>query len=224
MGLSSSSSTTKTKPIYAPQIEAAGNAVSNTFNQTQPQTLDIANQYAAVTPGLLDQFTKGNPAINAEQNYITSTLGSDPAHNPQLDAILNQTNNDVANTTNAKLGLRGLTGGTVQQDILSRNLAQNDANIRYQDYNNQQQLRAQAAGLAPGAAAGQVVGIMPALATGEAATSLPLDAAVKYAAATGGLLGPYTNQKTTTSGGFGNILGGILGAGLGGWASGGFKV
>lgn len=58
----------------------------------------------------------------------------------------------------------------------------------------------------------------------QAAAGMPLGAATQYAGATSSILGPYTSQKSTTSGGVGQLLGGVAGAALGGWASGGFKL
>lgn len=205
--------------MYAPQIEGAGNTLTGAYNTNAPKIQGYADQIGGLIPDMLAKYQAGNPAVGAAQDYITTTLGSDPAQNPYLEALIDQTNNDVANTTNAKLGVRGLTGGTVQNDILSRNLAENETGLRYTDFNNQQQRQAQAAGLAPGVAAADTIQIAPLLAAAQTASGLPLDAATQYAAGTGGLLGQYTNQTQKKSGG---LLGSLIGAGLSGWASGGF--
>lgn len=199
MGLSSSKTTTSSAPVFKPELTAASGAVTDVYHQNQGAAQANADQINSLVPDLLDKYRAGNPAVNAQQSYITNMLSGDPGHNPQLDAMLAQSNDNVANTTNAHLGTRGLTGGTVQNDILSRNLAQNDTAMRYQDYNTQQQLRAQAAGMAPGNAAAQVIGISPLLAAAQAGSSIPMDQATKYAASIGGLLGQYQNTTTKTS-------------------------
>lgn len=205
MGLSSS--TTKVKPIYESQITGAADTLKNAYNTAAPNIADVSSQVTGLMPGLLQRYTQGDPSLNAAQGYITSTLGHDPAQNPFLDQIVSQTNNNVANTTNAKLGARGLTGGTVMQDILSRNLAQNESGLRYADYNNGKQLQAQAAGMAPGVAAGQTGLLAPYFDAANAVT-MPLTAAAGYAAGTGGLLGQYTNTKQSNPWG-GMLLGGL---------------
>jgi len=214
MGLSGSSSTTTNKPIYGQQLTDAAGRVTSAYDTNLPNIQQGSRQLFDLMPGILQKYKNGSPAINAGNRYIADMLSSDPANNPALAGMISQTNNDVANTTNAKLGTRGLTGGTVMQDMLSRNLAQNETALRYQDYTNQQQLRAQAAGMAPAMSAADTIQIAPLLQTYQAASGVPIDAATQQAAAINGLLGQYqtTTQKTSNPGGFfGSLLGGLGG-------------
>jgi hypothetical protein len=60
---------------------------------------------------------------------------------------------------------------------------------------------------------------------GQQGAMLPLQAGALNAASIGGLLGQYQDVRgtQTQNGGLGGMLGGILGAGLSGWAGGGFR-
>lgn len=77
--------------------------------------------------------------------YFSSVMNGTDGSNTSLADMIAMTNNSVANTTNAKLGTRGLTGGTVQANVVARALADNETGLRYQDYTTQQARRDQAA-------------------------------------------------------------------------------
>ena len=194
MGFSSSSS--KTTPVYGKELSGAAGTLTNTYNQQAPKLAAVTDQITGLTPSLIDRAQHGTPELNAAGNYITTMLGSDPAHNPQLEAMIAQTNSDVGNGVNAKMGVRGLTGGTVHEGVLAKMLAQNETGLRYNDYGQQQQLRAQAAGMAPGVSAAQTGLYAPVFDTASAA-AMPMQAANAYGAGIGGLLGQYTNTKTS---------------------------
>lgn len=220
MGLSSSKKTQKTTPIYDQQITGAANTLSNVYNQNSAGVQQISDQLGGLIPSMLDKYRNGDSAVNAARGFLTNTLESQPDSNPYLDQIVAQTGQNVADKTRTAMGTRGLTGGTAMQDILSRNLAENESGLRYNDYAQAMARKMQAAGMAPGIAAGDAIQIAPLLSVADAASSMPMNAAMKYAAGTGGLLGQYTNTEQKQSGG---LLGGLLGSVLGGWASGGFK-
>lgn len=218
--MGSSKKTQTTKPIYEQQITGAANTLSNVYNQNAAGVQQVSDQLGGLIPSMLDKYRQGDSAVNAARGFLTNTLESQPDSNPYLDQIVAQTGRNVADKTRTAMGTRGLTGGTVMQDIVSRNLAENESGLRYNDYAQAMQRKMQAAGMAPSIAAGDAIQIAPLLSVADAATSMPLDAATKYAVGTGGLLGQYTNTTQKSSGG---LLGGLLGSVLGGWATGGFK-
>lgn len=226
MGSKTTKTTQTNRPIYASNIEGAANTLQNTYSQQAPKIGAISDQFLGASGDLLGRAMAGNPAVNSARDYIASTLGRNPGSNPELENIISRTNADTVNNVNAGLGTRGLAGGSVAARMLADRLAANESGLRYQDYNNQQQLRAQAAGMAPSIAAGEFLGYAPALSVAQFGSSAPLDASLKNAAGVGGLLGAYQNTTGTAkqSGGFGDLLGGLLGAGLSGWATGGFKI
>lgn len=117
--------------------------------------------------------------------------------NPYLQQMIDQSGQDTGRAVSASMGVRGLTGGSVHEQILAHELGKQSMDMRYNDYNNQQQLKAQAAGMAPGVAAGDAVQLQGLIGAAGAASGLPMDAASRYAGATGGLLGQYTTTKTS---------------------------
>lgn len=208
--MGSSKKKTKTTPIYDRQITGAANTLSNVYGQQAPKINEYANALGDVGMDLLSKYQAGNPMIDAAEGYITSTLGADSAANPYLDDMIAQTNDSVRNQVQAARGTRGTTGGSAYNDLIARALAQNETGLRYTDFNNMEARKAQAAGLAPGVAAGDFLTLAPALSSIGAASQLPMDSALRYAAGTGGLLGGYTNTEQKQSPG----LMGILGTGL----------
>lgn len=210
MGISGSKTKTKTTPVYSKQLEGAAGTLGNVYGQQAPKISGYADALGSTGMDLLDKYKAGNPMMDAAENYVTSTLTADSAQNPFLDDMVGITNDNVRNQLQAKMGTRGTTGGSAYYDMIGRALAQNETGLRYTDYNNAEQRKAQAAGLAPGVAAGDFISLAPALSSLGAASQLPMDAALRYAAGTGGLLGQYTNTTQKSSPG----LLGILGTGL----------
>ena len=218
MGISGSKQKTETKqavrPVYEGQIKGAANTLDAAYAQQAPRTQALADQIGGLIPSMIDRYNQGDPAVNAARNYVTTTLGGDPASNPYLDDMIAMTGENTRRQTLAGLGTRGLNGGSVAADIVSQNLAESELGARYRDYESGMARRAQAAGMAPGIAAGDLMTISPALAATDMAANLPMNQALKYAAGTGGLLGQYVNsegnQTTSQSPG----LMGIIGTGL----------
>lgn len=217
-----SSSKRSTKPIYSSQITGAADTINNAYRTNQPAIQNIADQVQGLVPDLIAKYKAGNPAVTAAEGYVGDVLGGKylDAGNPYLQGMIDQTDNSVQDRVNAIFSRAGQTGSSRQVGELGARLAEAENSLRYGDYNSERARMGEAAGLAPGLAAGEAVSIMPALSAAQAGTSIPLDAAGKTASTIGALLGPYT--KTKQSPGLGAILGGIAGAGLSGWASGGF--
>lgn len=218
-----SKKTTQTnKPIYSSQILGAANTQQAAYNAQAPKIAQTADSFMGLSNDLLARFKDGDPAITAAKGYVTDTLSGDPAQNPYLDQMVSQTNDNVRNAMQAKMGTRGLTGGSDYYGLIGRELAKNETGLRYNDYDRTMQRRAQAAGMAPGIVSGEYIPVAAAMEAGQTGSMLPLQAALANSAGVGGLLGQYQTVKSKQSGGFGQMLGGIIGAGLSGWASGGF--
>lgn len=196
-------SKSKTKPIYAPQIEGAGSALTGAYNTAAPKIQDATDQTLSLLPGFIEKARNGDPAINAARGYITDTIGTDTV-NPELDGMVAQTSDDVERRLGSRLGRMGLgPAGTTYQARQAEEIAKAQLGLRYGAWNDLQGRKAQAAGMAPGIAAGDAVSVAPALAIGEAAQN-PVRAAAGYASGLGGLLGPYT--KTTKKGSLGQAI------------------
>ncbi len=210
MGLSSSKTTSSNKPIYGSHLTGAAGAIKGVYEQQAPKVAGYADQVGALLPSLLERYTAGDPAVNAARGYVTDTLGGDPASNPHLDDMLALSADRVRNRTQAAMGVRGQMGGSQYADVVSRNLAQNETGMRYQDYSQEMARRERAAGMAPGVAAADLMTLAPAFGAAEMASELPMRAAGTYAAGVGGLLGQYTNQTQKSNPG----LMGVIGTGL----------
>lgn len=214
MGLSGSSKTTTStvKPVYESQILGAYNNVNNAFNRNSGNVQNVQDQLSGLLGTAIGNYNN-NSTLNAAKNYVTSTLGGSYGSSPYLDDMVSLTNRNVANATTNALGTRGLTGGSAMAKILAGKLADNETQLRYNDYNNWQDRQAQAASMASGLSSADATNLSSALGLADASTSLVTNDALKRAAAVSGLLGQYTTgtEKTKTSGGLGGILGSILG-------------
>lgn len=220
MGASSKKTTSTSKPYDPAAIAAGTSALTNTYNANAPKVQGAADNILGLQDEMIAKYRAGNPAVNAAQGYVTDTLGSNGT-NPFLDQYIAQSENDAQNRVGAAVNKMGLgPAGSTYAGTVGREVGKVGLGMRYADWDAGQQRKAQAAGMAPGIAAGDVIQIAPLLGATELGASLPMDNAARYAAGLGGLLSPYGTQTQKQSGG---LLGSLLGAGLSGWASGGFK-
>jgi len=225
MGLSGSKTTTKSTPYDPAAINGASSALTSAYNSSQPAITANTAAINNLVPTLAEQYAKGDPAVNAAEGYVGDVLGGKYlSGNPQLDAMIGQTDRNVADQVNAIFSRAGQTGSSRQIGELGSRLADAENSLRYSDYNNQMTRMDTAAGLAPNLSAAKTVSIAPLLSAAQAGSTLPLGAAATYSGSLGSLLSPYGTQVTKQSQGLGSILGGLIGAGLSGWASGGFKM
>lgn len=209
MGLSSSKSSQKQTPVYAPQLEAMAGNVNNAYQNAAPKITGITDQLSTLVPGILDRYTNGDPNVTAAQGYNADVLsGKYLTGNPFLEQMVTQSQNDARNQTAAALGVRGLNGGSAFGDIISRNVTEAGNTLRFNNYAQERGRMDTAAGMAPALAAAQYLPIDIATQIAQA-QGIPLQAASGAAAATGGLLGQYTN--TTQKQGM-NLFQSLLGA------------
>lgn len=220
MGLSSKKTTTENKPIYSKEIKGAADAVTSTYNSNIGNVQGAADAVGGLIPSLVDKYQKGDAGVNAARDYNVDVLGGKylDEGNPYLEGILKNSNDAVRNQSQVALGSRGLAGTSDYQGIIADRVSENDQNLRYQDYGQERQRMATAAGQSPSLAAADYASISPLLGAAQS-TTLPMQAASGYGSTIGGLLGQYQKQTQSSSGGF---LPGLIGAGLSGWASGGF--
>lgn len=195
MGLSSSKQTNK--PVYNKQIEGAGNTLTSAYGANAPKIQQVSDTITGLMPDIVKRYQEGDPAVNAASAYNTDVLSGRylDEGNPHLQAVIDDSNNDITNQLQASLGLRGLTGGSSYADLISRNIAKNTTGLRYSDYSAERDRMGSAAAGAPGLAAAREIPLASILATGDAAQD-PLKAAVGYAGGLGGLLGQYQTVKT----------------------------
>ncbi|MEM8616615.1 MAG: hypothetical protein AAGF20_06735 [Pseudomonadota bacterium] len=217
MGKKKATTRETNRPIYTPQIDAAAAFNQSAMVDSQPQINQFANNASMASQDLFERASAGDPTITAAQGYIQDTLGGDITQNPYLDDIIAQTNSSVRNQLQAQMGTRGQTGGSDYYDMISKALAQNESGLRFDDYNNAMQRRAQAAGMAPSVTAGSLLPLDAALKAGNQGAMTRLNAAALNSASTGGLLGQYQN-RTGEQSQSGGLFGAILGSAIGGLA------
>jgi hypothetical protein len=200
MGLSSSSVKNEPWKGSQPYLTSGGTAVQDAYNTNAGGIQNATNQVTSLLPGVIQKYQDGNPGINAAQGYNTDVLSGKylDQGNPYLQQIIDKSNNDVRNQTQGALGVKGLTGGSDYANIISRNLAQNDTNLRYQDYTNERNAMSTASGQTPALAAADTLQINPMLSLLQAYQQ-PLNAAESYAGSLGSLFGAYQNKTSTPS-------------------------
>lgn len=219
MGKKSSKASSKPPKEFMPYIMNGANAVQGAYNRNAGNIQNVSDQFSGLVPGLLDQYAQGDPTVNAAQAYNLDVLsGNYLDGNPYLDDVLARSNSDIVNSSQAALGLKGLTGGSSYADIISDNVAKNTLSTRYNDYNNERARMAQAGSQAGQLAAADQIPLQSALSAGGM-SMMPVQAASGYAGSLGGLLGGYQTQKTP--GGWGNDLLGAATSLGGAWLMGG---
>lgn len=195
-----SRSTTGPSKFAQPFIQRGADAVNDAYTSNRGAIQDMADEYS----GLIGDFATsrlrdGDPGVNAARQYNVDVLAGNYMNgNPYLDQMVNDTNEDIVNQSQASLGLRGLTGGSSYADIISRNVARNTTNIRGQEYGRERGAMENAAGRAGSIAQAEYLPIQGLLASLNARQA-PLNAASQYAGSLGGLLGGYqtsTSQKS----------------------------
>jgi len=202
IGLSSSKTKSTSKPVYSSAIEGAAGNISNAYNAQAPKITGITDQLSGLVPNLVSQFQNGDPNVKAASSYNTDVLSGKylGEGNPYLQSQIDQTNSGVRNGLAASLGTRGLTGGSAFGDIITRNLAENETNLRSADYTAERNRMGQAAGMAAGISSAQYLPLA-AIQDILQAQQAPVQSAAGAGAGIGGLLGQYQNttQKQGTN-------------------------
>lgn len=201
-----SSSTTDPSKYAQPYITGAANGLQSAVAGNAPNLANISGAISAQLPQLGQQALGPNPDLQAAQTYNQNVLGGQYLNqpNPDMEAMIQNTNNDVTNQVNGEFGLAGRTGSGAQTGVLTNRLAQNDAGIRYQNYAAERANQQQAASQAPNLFSSQFAGIPGySLLAGQGA-SLPYLGAQTLASGTAGLMSPYTTK--TDSQGLGSYL------------------
>jgi hypothetical protein len=194
-----SKSTVEPSKFAKPYITQGANALNDAYGQNSGQIQDATNSVVDLLPDMIDKYKAGDAGVNAARGYNVDVLaGKYLGANPWFDEVLNNSNNDIRNQSQAALGAKGLTGGSSYADIISRNVGRNSATMRMGNYDNERSRMATAAGQAPGLASADVLRIAPMLAMLDASQT-PVRAASGYAGGLGGLLGGYTDSTQKKS-------------------------
>lgn len=189
--------TTGPSKFSEPFIRQGADALINSFNTNQgtvQQQTD--NTLGLLNPFLKQQIEQGNSGVNAARDFNIDVLGGKFLNgNPHLQNVIDSSNNDIRNQSEAALGLKGLTGGSSFADIISRNIANNTSNLRFQDFSRERASQDAAANRAGTLASAEFLPIQGLLATLQASQT-PIDSAARFAGGLGGLLGGFQTQST----------------------------
>lgn len=228
MGLSGGSTSTSNsitgsaqewaKPIATSQA----NATTDVFNQNQPALQAMTKNLYGLTGSLGQKFAGGSPNVTAAQGYNTDVLsGKYLSGNPILQQMIDQAKRGVVDSVGSQFATSGRYGSGAYTDVLSRNLAEAEAGLRYEDYNNQMGRMDAAAAQAPALAQADYIGLPELLQTATTSAALPYVGTSAAADALGALFNGGTQTSTQkTSGGLLGGLGSIL-SGVGAMGSGG---
>lgn len=183
------------------------------FKSSQPALMDFAKQqrdaYGRIAPG-------AEAGIMGAQGLVNSNLsGANLNGNPYLDAIIGQRNQDVIGGVNDQFSTSGRYGSGMHAKILADELAKADDALRFQNYGMERGYQQDAIGQAQNMMGG-AQGLL------NNAAELPWIGVQAANGAVRQASGGYGTQTTTQKGSLGQMLGGLAGAGLAGWASGGF--
>lgn len=210
------------KPVYEQQITGAANSITNAYNQAAPGLQAGADKFGGILNSVLDRYNAGDPNVDAARKYNADVLSGRylGEGNPYLQAMIDQTGNDVSNGVSASLGTRGLTGGSAHSGIVARELAKNSTALRYGDYGAERDRMGQAVSQVPGIIAAENGILDPAFQAYDAMQQ-PVRAAAGYGSSIGGLLGQYQNTKTTQKGSLAGLLAQLAGNAAQAYAGGG---
>lgn len=212
MGLSSSKTTTTSGPSKEamPYLQAGSNAIQGAYDANQGNLSNIGSTLS----NAFDKYSAGidsNPLKAGTDSYLGDVIGGKylSESNPQLENVINTTNNSVSDRINALFSRAGQSGSSRQQGELGARLAENESGLRYKNYDDEQNRVMQAiqAAMAGRSVDAQEQGTLAGL--GEAAATTPYLGAQFLAQGMGGLWG---NSQTSTQKTSGNIFQSLIGA------------
>lgn len=141
--------------------------------------------------------------------------------NPHLDDMVNLNRGNTSDAVKAQFMRAGMGFGTDHTKTLGSELSKAELGMRYGNYSDEMNRMGQAASLTPSLVATEYAPMETYAQLAGTAAEIPYIGVSKLAGGIGGLMSPYQTQ--TQKQGAGSMLGGLLGSGLAGWASGGFK-
>lgn len=189
-------------------IQGAGE-VFNAYNAAKP-TLDAATQNAtALAKSGAHSLGATQGIFNSANKMTSDILGGKylSQGNPYLQQIIDAASRDVRNGVSSQFEQAGRYGSGAYADVLSRNLGDMAAQVRYGNYDDEMSRMMQAASLAYGA---QDTASDNALAATAAQAEIPYRGMDSLASSLGSLFSGGTETQKTKGPG---LLQGLLGAG-----------
>lgn len=184
-------------------------AALGVYNKNQPNIERLSGNANTLSDSLNSRFGMGMAGSDQARQFYMDTLARSPQQNPYLDQILGQTRSDVANDVNSQFSLAGRYGSGAHAGMLTKEMANAENGLRYQDYSAQQARQDQAAGALTGANQGEAAQALGAL---PVAAELPYTGTDHMANQLAALFSGGNSKSVQYSP---NPLWGALGAGLG---------
>lgn len=171
MGLSSQKTTTGPSKQAMPYLQAGSSALQSVYDANKGNVAEIGSDLMGQYRRFSDSVTN-NPTLGAARRFTADTINSDPASNPQLDNIINTSNNDIMDRINAIFSRAGQTRSSRQIGEVAKQLSANESGLRYNDWNTGMDRKAQAVqqAIAMGGLDNQTSAALTALAEGAATT------------------------------------------------------
>ena len=165
--------------------------------------------------------TMGN-GLDAAKGYVGAVLGGKFANgNPQLQGMIDQTNESVADRVNSLFARSGQTGSSRQIGELGKQLSNAENNLRYQNYSDEQKRMMDAVSASAGLNSADNANAQTLAALGGTAAEIPYTGANNLTQGMQSLWGKSTTTKL--SGNIGQLLMQAAGSAASAWAGGGFK-
>lgn len=197
---SSSSSISGSAQAWAkPYARAGASAVQSVFNQNQPglqQLTDLTR--GSLIPSMLNKFNASQQTAGQANQHWSNLLSHGPQSNPYLENIIGQMREGVGNEVNSQFAGAGRYGSGAHNQVIARALADQEAQLRYQDYGTQTARQDAAANAAQGASVADNGALMAALGLGA---ELPYTGSSNLANSLGALFnGGTSTSKSVTKG------------------------
>lgn len=138
-----------------PFAQQGVNASLGVYNNNAPNLQRLSGNASSLSDQLGAKFGAGEAGAGMARQHYMDTIRNGPQGNPFLQGMIDQTNQGVTNGVNSQFSLGGRYGSGAHTGVLSKELANADNQLRYQDYNTQQGRIDQAAGALTGANQGE---------------------------------------------------------------------
>lgn len=200
-----------------PFAQAGASSVQNVFNQNQPGLQNLTGiAQNTLVPALTGKFQSGLGGANAASGYRQSVVNGDFMNgNPYINDILTRMRGDIGNDVNGTFARSGRYGSDAHSAGLTRELANAENNLLYNNYTTEMGRRDQAAQGLTDANTQDAAQTLAALGVGA---ELPYTGSNSLANALGALFAGGTEKSKSKQGVLGSIMQG-LGAAAGAYAS-----
>lgn len=191
-----------------PIAQDAANQVQSVVNANQPglQQLTDLTHNQVVNP-LVSKFNSSMGGANQARDYYSGVLSGNGG-NPYISQMLQQLNRGVGDQVNSQFELSGRYGSGAHADVLSRNLADADSQLLYQNYGDEANRRDNAAAALAGGNNADAAQILAALGVNA---QLPYTGISNQANSLGAL---FNGGQSNSVGYMPNPIWGAIGAGL----------